>query len=72
MTVAKQLTLMLVKEIIASKQQQGLKPDYALASEINDKVKEALNALVSEKTLSFCLASVNKTPAFFMPGQKIK
>lgn len=72
MTIAKQLTLTLVREIIAAKQQQGIKPDYALYTEISDKVKEAINALVVDGALSYRPASVNKTPAFSIPGQKIK
>lgn len=69
MTAAKQLVMSLMKEIIDGKKQRGIVPAYALATEINDKVKEALNELVKEKAVSFRPASVNKIPAFFLPEQ---
>lgn len=63
---------MLVKEIIALKQQQALKPDYALQSEVIDQVKTALKDLVQEGTLSRRIAGVNRAPAFSLPTQNIK
>lgn len=64
MTIAKQLALVLVKEIIADKRQKHIAPDYALYTEINKSVQQALNELVHDGTLVYCQASVNKIPAF--------
>ncbi len=67
MTVAKQLALALVKDIIAEKKQCGIVPNYALGLQINAKVTQALNELVADGSLIERQASVNRLPAYEIP-----
>ena len=48
MTIAKQLALVLVKEIIADKKQKHIMPDYALRNEVNIRLGRALDELVAD------------------------
>ena len=64
MTTAKQLVLLLVKEIIADKNNRHISPDYALLPEINAIVRHTLQTLVADGTLIQRSASVNRFPAF--------
>lgn len=64
MTIAKQLALVLVKEIIAEKRNSNIAPDYALLQEINSKIGQALKALVADGSLIERKASVNFHPAY--------
>lgn len=64
MTVTKQLALVLVKEIVETKRKQHQFPDYALYSEVRNRVYQSLNELVHDGVLAYCQVSVNKTPAF--------
>lgn len=59
MTIAKQLALVLVKEIIADKRHKHIAPDYALRNEIN--------SLVADGSLIQRSASVNRYPAYEIP-----
>ena len=67
MTVAKQLVLVLVKEIIANKRNRHIAPDYALRNEVNMLVGQALDALVDDGSLVQRSASVNRYPAYERP-----
>ncbi len=67
MTIAKQLALVLVKEIIADKRHKHIAPDYALRNEINSMVGQALDSLVADGSLIQCSASVNRYPAYEIP-----
>ena len=67
MTVAKQLFLVLVKEIIANKRNRHIAPDYALRNEVNMLVGQALDALVDDGSLVQRSASVNRYPAYEIP-----
>lgn len=67
MTVAKQLVLVLVKEIIANKRNRHIAPDYALRNEVNMLVGQALDALVDDGSLVQRSASVNRHPAYEIP-----
>lgn len=67
MTIAKQLTLALVKEIIASKKNRHITPDYALKNEVNALVGQALDALVNDGSIIQRSASVNRIPAYEIP-----
>lgn len=67
MTIAKQLTLVLVKEIIADKQNRHIVPDYALHSEVNALVGQALDSLVADGSLVQRKASVNRHNAYEIP-----
>lgn len=67
MTVAKQLVLVLVKEIIANKRNRHIAPDYALRNEVNMLVSQALDALVDDGSLVQRSASVNRYPAYEIP-----
>ncbi len=67
MTVAKQLVLVLVKEIIANKRNRHIAPDYALRNEVNMLVGQALDALVDDGSLVQRSASVNRYPAYEIP-----
>lgn len=67
MTIAKQLILVLVKEISAEKKQKHIIPEYPLWNEINSRIKTALDTLVSEGTLIERPASVNRYPAYQLP-----
>ncbi len=67
MTIAKQLALVLVKEIIADKRHKHIAPDYALRNEINSLVGQALDALVDDGSLVQRSASVNRYPAYEIP-----
>lgn len=58
MTIAKQLTLLLVKETIAEKKRNKQVPSYAFGLEILNKVRESLDALVAEGSLIHREASV--------------
>lgn len=70
MTIAKQLALVLVREIIADKKNRHIVPDYALHNEINAMVVQALEALVADGSLVQRRASVNRHPAYEIPCQK--
>ena len=67
MTIAQQLTLVLVKEIIADKRNRHIVPDYALRNEINRLVGQALDSLVADGSLIQRSASVNRFPAYEIP-----
>ena len=69
MTMAHQFALSIVKEIIAHKKQKGMKPDYALQSEVTRQVVTALNDLVREGTISRCMAGVNRVPAYSLTAK---
>lgn len=51
-TIARQLALTLVKEIIARKQQQHLVPSHALNVEISKSLSTAFDELVADGTLT--------------------
>ena len=67
MTIAKQLVLVLVKEIVAVKRHKHIFPDYALRKEINDLICQALDELVHDGTLVQREASVNRHIAYELP-----
>lgn len=67
MTIAKQLALVLVKEIIAEKRNQRIFPEHALRKEINNQLSHALDALVADGSLVERIASVNRLPAYEIP-----
>ena len=70
MTIAKQLALVLVKEIIADKKQKHIAPDYALRNEVNIRLGLALDELVADGSLVERKASVNYFPAYEIPNQR--
>lgn len=51
-TIARQLALTIVKEIIARKQQQHIAPSHALNVEISKSLSSALDALVADGSLT--------------------
>lgn len=63
-TVSKQLALILVKEVIADKRNRHVAPDYALHTEVQAKLSEALKELVADGSLVEHQASVNRHPAY--------
>lgn len=67
MTIAKQLALVLVKEIIANKRNSHIAPEYALRNEINSLVGQALDSLVADGSLIQREASVNHHAAYEIP-----
>lgn len=67
MTIAKQLVLALVKEVIADKKERGIAPEYAISTELRQITDEALFALVTEGCLILRSASVNRMPAYELP-----
>lgn len=67
MTIAKQLALVLVKEIIADKKNRHIAPDYALRNEINSLLGQALDSLVADGSLVQREASVNRYIAYEIP-----
>ena len=67
MTIAKQLALVLVKEIIANKRSSHISPDYALRNEVNLLLGQALDSLVADGSLIQRSASVNRYPAYEIP-----
>lgn len=67
MTLAKQLALVPVKEIIAEKRNGNIAPEYALRREVTDKLGLALDALVADGSLVERKASVNLFPAYEIP-----
>lgn len=67
MTIAKQLALVLVKEIIADKKSRHIVPDYALSTEVSNAVSKALAQLVADGSLVLRDASVNHIPAYEIP-----
>lgn len=67
MTIAKQLALVLVKEIIAQKKNSHIAPDYALRNEVSALVGQALDSLVADGTLVQREASVNHHAAYEIP-----
>lgn len=68
MTVAKQLALVLVKEIITDKKNRHIVPDYALRNEVYTMVGQALDALVNDGSLILRKASINRHPAYETPS----
>lgn len=64
---SKQLALDLVKEVIADKKQRGIVPNYAIITEVHKVLNDALTALVIERYLILCEASVNRYPAYEIP-----
>ena len=70
MTIAKQLALVLVKEIIADKKQKHIAPDYALRNEVNIRLGLALDELVADGALVERSASVNRLPAYEIPKRE--
>ena len=70
MTIAKQLALVLVKEIIADKKQKHIAPDYALRNEINARIDYAIDELVADGSLVERSASVNRFSAYEIPSQR--
>lgn len=67
MTIAKQLALVLVKEVIANKRNNHIAPDYALRNEVNALVGQALDSLVADGSLIQRVASVNRIIAYEVP-----
>ncbi len=67
MTIAKQLALVLVKEIIADKKNRHITPDYALSNEVNALIGLALNTLVADGSLVQREVSVNRHIAYEIP-----
>lgn len=67
MTIAKQLTLVLAKEIIADKRNRHVTPDYAMLTEIHKMIGVALDALVADGALIRREVSVNRNPAYVIP-----
>lgn len=67
MTIAKQLALVLVKEVIANKRNNHIAPDYALSNEVNALVGQALDSLVADGSLIQRVASVNRIIAYEVP-----
>lgn len=67
MTIAKQLALVLVNEIIAQKRNSHIAPDYALRNEVNLLVGQALDSLVAEGSLIQREVSVNHHAAYEIP-----
>lgn len=67
MTIAKQLVLVLVKEIIVDKKNRHIAPDYALRNEVNALVGQALDSLVDDGSLVLRRASVNRHTAYEIP-----
>lgn len=63
-TITKQLALVLVKEVIADKHDRHVVPDYALLSEIQTKISEALKELAADGSLIERQASVNRHLAY--------
>ena len=51
-TIARQLALTLVKEIIARKQQQHILPSHAISVEISHALSSALAGLVADGSLT--------------------
>lgn len=72
MTIAKQLALVLVKEIIADKRNRHIVPDYALRNEVNLLVGQALDSLVADGSLVQREASVNRYIAYEIPETQSK
>lgn len=68
MTIAKQLALVLVKEIIANKRISHISPDYALRNEVNLLLGQALDSLVADGSLIQREASVNHYIAYDIPS----
>jgi hypothetical protein len=64
MTIAKQLALVLVKEVIANKRNKHIVPDYALRNEVSALLGQALDALVADGSLVQRKASVNRFIAY--------
>ena len=64
MTIAKQLALVLVKEVIANKRNSHIAPDYALRNEVNLLLGQALDSLVADGSLVQREASVNRYIAY--------
>lgn len=71
-TIARQLALVLVKEVIADKRNRLVSPDYALHTEVQAKVSEALKELVANRSLIERQASINRHPAYEIPEAKSK
>lgn len=71
-TITKQLALVLVKEVIADKHNRHIAPDYALHTEVQAKVSEALKELVADGSLIERQASVNRHPAYEIPQPSCK
>ena len=69
-TVSKQLALVLVKEVIADKRNRHVAPDYALHTEIQARVSDALKDLVADGSLNERKASVNRYAAYEVPEAK--
>lgn len=67
MTIAKQLALVLVKEIVANKRNNHIIPDYALRNEVNVLVGHALDSLVADGSLVQREVSVNRLIAYEIP-----
>lgn len=70
MTVAQQLALALVKEIIADKRTRHKAPDFAMRKEIIELVDRALDNLVDEGALLLRAVSVNRNYAYEIPCQR--
>lgn len=68
MTIAKQLALVLVKEVIADKRNRHIAPDYALRNEVNMLVGQALDSLVADGSLVQREASVNRQSLMRFPS----
>ena len=64
MTTTQQLALALVREITAEKRQRRVAPDYAISTEIIQRLNLALDSLVADGTLIRHLASVNRHYAY--------
>lgn len=69
-TISKQLALTLVKEVIADKRNRHVAPDYALRTEVQSKLSEALKELVADGSLIERQASVNRVVAYEIPCQR--
>lgn len=72
MTIAKQLALVLVKEVIANKRNNHIAPELALRNEVNMLVGQALDSLVADGSLVQREASVNRYIAYEIPETQSK
>ena len=68
MTIARQLTLSIVREITADKQARHIEPHYPTEAEVITRVRQALQTLVDDGTLIPRQLSVNRIPAYQLPN----
>lgn len=70
MTIPQQLVLAIIREIIMTKQRRRIFPDYALITEINIAVRQALDTLVASGYIIERKASVNCHPAYVISDEQ--